>query len=64
MSNRYHACQAGPLFKMAKSTSDPEVAAKLIDVAANLKDQAGELPPALSADQPDASTQGPSQISD
>jgi hypothetical protein len=29
---------------MAQSTSDPELAAKLIDLAAHLKEQAGELP--------------------
>ena len=30
---------------MAKATSDPRVAAGLINVAADLRDQAGELPP-------------------
>jgi hypothetical protein len=29
---------------MAKTTSDPKIAAGLIGVAADLKDQAGELP--------------------
>jgi hypothetical protein len=29
---------------MAKSTSDPDLAAKLVGAAADLKDQAGELP--------------------
>jgi hypothetical protein len=44
--NRFHARQAAAaLLKMAKSTSDPKVAAGLVDVAADLKDQAGELPP-------------------
>lgn len=44
--NRYHARQAAAaLLKMAKTTSDPNVAAKLIEVAAALKEQAGELPP-------------------
>jgi len=33
---------------MAKTTSDPKVAAGLIEAAANLKEQAGELPPAIS----------------
>jgi hypothetical protein len=32
---------------MAQSTSDPALAAKLIDVAAHLKEQAGELPVAF-----------------
>ena len=44
--NRYQTRQAAlALLKMAKTTSDPKVAAELIDVAANLKDQSGELPP-------------------
>jgi hypothetical protein len=44
--NRFHARQAAAaLLKMAKTTSDPKVAAGLVDVAADLKDQAGELPP-------------------
>jgi hypothetical protein len=29
---------------MAQSTSDPELAARLIDLAAHLKEQAGEMP--------------------
>lgn len=33
------------LLHMAKTTSDPKIAAGLISVAADLKDQAGELPP-------------------
>jgi len=44
--NRFHARQAAlALLKMAKTTSDPKVAAGLVEAAANLKDQAGELPP-------------------
>jgi hypothetical protein len=44
--NRFHARQAAlALLKMAKTTSDPKVAAGLIEIAADLKDQAGELPP-------------------
>jgi hypothetical protein len=43
--NRFHARQAvAALLKMAKTTSDPRVAAGLIEIAADLKDQAGELP--------------------
>ena len=43
---RFHARQAAPaLLKMAKTTSDPRVAAGLIEAAVDLKDQAGELPP-------------------
>ena len=42
---RFHARQAAvALLKMAKATSDPKIAAGLIDAAADLKDQAGELP--------------------
>ena len=33
---------------MEKSTSDAELAANLIDLAVNLKDQVGELSPATS----------------
>ena len=45
---RFHARQAAAaLLKMAKTTSDPRVAAGLVDVAADLKDQAGELPPPI-----------------
>ena len=33
------------LLKMAKTTSDPNIAAGLVEIAADLKDQAGELPP-------------------
>ena len=45
---RFHARQAAAaLLKMAKTTSDPRVAAGLVAVAADLKDQAGELPPPI-----------------
>jgi hypothetical protein len=44
--NRIHARQAAlALLKMAKTTSDPNIAAGLVEIAADLKDQAGELPP-------------------
>ena len=36
---------AAALLKMAKTTSDPGLAAGLVQAAADLKDQAGELPP-------------------
>jgi hypothetical protein len=39
---------------MAKATSDPEIAAGLVRVAADLKEQAGELPPVISTEPPDA----------
>jgi hypothetical protein len=44
--NRLHTRLAAlALLKMAKATSDPKVVAGLLDVAADLKDQAGEQPP-------------------
>jgi len=56
--NRYHAREAAAaLLKMARATSDPAVAAGLIEAAANLKDQAGELPPPASAKAPDVQTE-------
>jgi hypothetical protein len=49
--NRHHARQAAlALLKLAKSTSNAKVAAHLISLAANLKEQAGELPPTFSPD--------------
>jgi hypothetical protein len=52
---RYHARRAAvALLKMAKTTSDPDVAGRLIEIAADLKDQAGELPPAPSLGRSDA----------
>jgi hypothetical protein len=50
-ANRFHARQAAAaLLKMAKTTSDPDLAANLVRVAADLKEQAGELPPTLKAE--------------
>ena len=46
--NHYHTRQAAAaLLKMAKTTTDPKIAAGLINAAADLKDQVGELPPAV-----------------
>jgi hypothetical protein len=57
--NRFHARRAAAaLLKMAKTTSDPKVAAGLVEAAADLKDQAGELPPAISVKPPDVQTEG------
>jgi hypothetical protein len=43
--NRDHAREAAAaLLKMAKTTSDAAVAAGLVEAAAKLKDEAGELP--------------------
>ena len=51
--NRFHARQAAlALLKMAMTTSDPKIAAGLVEAAADLKDQAGELPPSLSINAP------------
>ena len=41
------------LLKMAQATSDPNVAAGLVEAAAELKEQAGELPPPTSPKAPD-----------
>ena len=52
--NRYHAREAAAaLLKMAKTTSDPAVAAGLIEAATKLKEEAGELPPPVSVKAPD-----------
>jgi hypothetical protein len=52
--NCYHARKAAAaLLKMATATSDPAVAAGLIEAAAKLKDEAGELPLPLSVKAPD-----------
>jgi hypothetical protein len=52
--NRFHAREAAAaLLKMAKTTSDPKIAARLVEAAAVLKDQAGELPPSVSLKAPD-----------
>ena len=56
--NRYHAREAAAaLLKMAKTTSDPAVAAGLIEAAANLKDHAGELSPPVSVKAPDVQSE-------
>jgi fumarate hydratase class II len=52
-ANRFHARQAAvALLKMAKTTSDKDLAANLVRVAADLKEQAGELPPRLKTEPP------------
>jgi hypothetical protein len=54
----FHAREAAAaLLKMAKTTSDPDVAAGLVSAAADLKDQAGELPPPVSSKPPDLLTE-------
>jgi hypothetical protein len=57
--NRYHTRQAAAaLLKMAKTTSDPQLAARFIEAAADLREQAGELPPPVSSKPPDVQTEG------
>lgn len=57
--NGYHARKAAVvLLKLAKATSDRDVAARLIEAAADLKDQSGELPPPQSVKPPDVQTEG------
>jgi len=57
--NHIHARRAAAaLLKMAKTTSDPKVAAGLVEAAADLKEQAGELPPPISMKPPDVQTEG------
>jgi len=52
--NHYHAREtAAALLRMAKATSDPAVAAGLIEAAAKIRDEAGELSPQMSAKAPD-----------
>jgi hypothetical protein len=52
--NQYHAREAAAaLLRMAKATSDPAVAAGLIEAAAKIRDEAGELSPQMSAKAPD-----------
>lgn len=56
--NRFHARRAAAaLLKMAKTTTDPKLAAGLIQIAADLKDQAGDLPPHISVKAPDIQTE-------
>jgi hypothetical protein len=52
--NHFHAREAAAaLLKMAKATSDAAFAAGLVQTAANLKDQVGELALPASAELPD-----------
>jgi hypothetical protein len=58
LKNWFHArLAAAALVKMAKTTSDSEMAANLVRVAANLKDHAGELPPLVSIKAPDVQSE-------
>jgi hypothetical protein len=54
---RFHARQAAAaLLKMAKTTSDADLAAYAVRIAADIKDQAGELAPDASLRPPDVKT--------
>jgi len=56
--NRFHTREAAvALLKMAKATSDPVIAGRLVEAAADLKDQAGELPQPDTARPPDVLTE-------
>lgn len=56
--NCYHARQAAAaLLKLAKVTSDQETAGRLIELAANLKEQVGELPRPISPRAPDVQSE-------
>lgn len=55
---RFHARQAAvALLKMAKATSDPKVVVGLVEAAADLKEQAGELPLPLDPKAPDVTSE-------
>jgi len=49
---------AAALLKIAKSTSDPDLASRLVQAAADLKDQAGEMAFSGSIDPPDVQPEG------
>jgi len=54
----FHAREAAAaLLKMAKVTSDPALAARLIERAADIKEQADELTPSVSPIAPDVQKQ-------
>ena len=54
----FHARQAAvALLKMARTTSDADMAAKFVEAAADLKDQTGELPPPLDPRAPDVQSE-------
>jgi hypothetical protein len=58
--NRFRRRQtAATLLKMAKATTtDPTLAARFIEAAAYHQEQAGDLPPSISAKAPDVQTEG------
>ena len=55
--NHFHTREAAAaLLKMAKVNSDPVVAGRLVEAAADLKEHAGELPQPDTAKAPDVVT--------
>ena len=57
--NHYYAREAAAaLLKMARATSDPCVAARLVEAAADLKEQTGELSPPIAIKAPDVQMDG------
>ena len=57
--NKFHTRQAAAaLLKMARATTDPNVAARLVEAAADLQEQAGELPPPTNPKASDIQTEG------
>jgi hypothetical protein len=57
--NRFHTRQAAAaLLKMAKATADPTIAGRLVEAAADLQEQAGDLPPPVTTKAPDVQTEG------
>ena len=56
--SRFHAREAAAaLLKMAKVSSDPALAGRLVEAASDLKDQVGEAPPPVSIKPPDVKTE-------
>lgn len=56
--NHYHArLAAAALLKMAKAASDPAFVAEVVEAAANLKEQVGELPAPDIPKAPDVETE-------
>lgn len=55
----FHAREAAAaLLKMAKTTSNPDIVSGLVQAAADLKEQAGELPPSIDQERPTLREEG------
>jgi hypothetical protein len=57
MSHHHARLAAAALLKMAKASSDPAFVAGLVEAAADLKEQIGELPAPDTPKAPDVSTE-------